>query len=311
MNYPKFFDSKNSFNLLGLEKEFNFLSSLYIKKKLPKVLMLTGAKGIGKSTLINHFLFSIFDEKNYDKKNNLLSKGSDFYLNFKDNIFSNIIYINGSEFKTVKIDDIRVLKTKLFKSSILDKERFIVFDDIDLFNNNSLNALLKIIEEPGDHNHFFLINNNTKELLETIKSRSLEFKIILKENKRLEIIHNLIEIHQIDKFLDPDVVKLTPGNFLKFNHICKEYDILLTGEFIANLTKLLNLYKKHKDYIYIEIVYLVVDFYLRDLKIKKIRNNNKIYEIKDFIFYNLNNFLLYNINQSALLNAINNKLNYE
>ena len=139
----------------------------------------------------------------------------------------------------------------------------------------------------------------------------MEFKIILKENKRLEIIHNLIEIHQIDKFLDPDVVKLTPGNFLKFNHICKEYDILLTGEFIANLTKLLNLYKKHKDYIYIEIVYLVVDFYLRDLKIKKIRNDNKIYEIKDFIFYNLNNFLLYNINQSVLLNAINNKLNYE
>ena len=273
--------------------------------------MLTGAKGIGKSTLINHFLFSIFDEKNYDKKNNLLSKGSDFYLNFKDNIFSNIIYINGSEFKTVKIDDIRVLKTKLFKSSILDKERFIVFDDIDLFNNNSLNALLKIIEEPGDHNHFFLINNNTKELLETIKSRSLELKIILKENKKLEVIHNLIEIHQIDKFLDPDVVKLTPGNFLKFNHICKEYDILLTGEFITNLAKLLNLYKKHKDYIYIEIVYLVVDFYLRDLKIKKIRNNNEIYEIKDFIFYNLNNFLLYNINQSALLNVINDKLNYE
>ena len=68
MNYPKFFDSKNSLNLFGLEEEFNFLSSLYIKRKLPKVLMLTGAKGIGKSTLINHFLFSIFDEKNYDKK---------------------------------------------------------------------------------------------------------------------------------------------------------------------------------------------------------------------------------------------------
>ena len=30
--------------------------------------MLTGDKGSGKSTLINHFLFSIFDEKNYNKK---------------------------------------------------------------------------------------------------------------------------------------------------------------------------------------------------------------------------------------------------
>ena len=69
----------------------------------------------------------------------------------------------------------------------------------------------------------------------------MELKIILKENKKLEIIHNLIEIHQVDKFLDPDVGKLTPGNFLKFNHICKEYDILLKDEIIANLTKLLNL----------------------------------------------------------------------
>ena len=30
--------------------------------------MLTGLKGSGKSTLINHFLFSIFDKENYDKK---------------------------------------------------------------------------------------------------------------------------------------------------------------------------------------------------------------------------------------------------
>ena len=51
MNYPKFFYSKNSLNLLGLEEEFNFLISLYIKKKLPKVLMLTGAKGIGNQLL--------------------------------------------------------------------------------------------------------------------------------------------------------------------------------------------------------------------------------------------------------------------
>ena len=30
--------------------------------------MLSGLKGCGKSTLINHFLFSIFDTANYNKK---------------------------------------------------------------------------------------------------------------------------------------------------------------------------------------------------------------------------------------------------
>ena len=49
MNYPIFFDSKNSLNLFGLETDLKFLLSLYSKKKLPKVLMLTGEKGSGKS----------------------------------------------------------------------------------------------------------------------------------------------------------------------------------------------------------------------------------------------------------------------
>ena len=62
MTYPSFFESKNSLNLFSLEKDFNFFSSLYTKKKLPNILMLSGPKGSGKSTLINHFLFSIFDE---------------------------------------------------------------------------------------------------------------------------------------------------------------------------------------------------------------------------------------------------------
>ena len=66
MNYPVFFDTKNSLELFSLEENFKFISQLYLKKNLPKVLMFTGNKGSGKSTLINHFLYSIFDNDNYD-----------------------------------------------------------------------------------------------------------------------------------------------------------------------------------------------------------------------------------------------------
>ena len=40
--------------------------------------------------------------------------------------------------------------------------------------------LLKIIEEPSKKNYFILINNKSKPILDTIKSRSLEIKIISK-----------------------------------------------------------------------------------------------------------------------------------
>ncbi len=155
MNYPIFFENKNSLKLFNLNENFKFISELYLKQNLPKVLMFTGNKGSGKSTLINHFLYSIFDMDNYNRKTYSISKNSSFLKQFQNNIFSNIIYINGSDFKSIKIEDIRNLKKKILQTSISIKDRFIIFDDIELFNQNSLNALLKIIEEPSQKNYFF------------------------------------------------------------------------------------------------------------------------------------------------------------
>lgn len=311
MNYPVFFDCKNSLNLFGLEKNFKFLIDIYRKKKFPKVLLLTGNKGCGKSTLVNHFLFSIFDKKNYDEKNLTLLKTSNLSEQFKNNSYTNVIHINGSDFKAVSIDDIRNLKNKIFKTTISDLDRFIILDDIELFNINSLNALLKIIEEPSKKNYFIIIYNQSKPLLETIRSRSLELKIFLSEASRIKIINALINKHELDTTLDPIESKLSPGNFIKYNHICKEHDISSNNDLIENLNLLLNLYKKNKDLIYYNIAFFITDFYFKGLKDNNSCNSDKIYEIKNFIFDNLNNFLLYNINQNILINKLSNKLNHE
>tara|TARA_Y100000768_G_scaffold371728_1_gene338719 strand:+ start:1383 stop:2318 length:936 start_codon:yes stop_codon:yes gene_type:complete len=310
MDYPKYFYPKNSLKLFGLEKNFNFLLSIYSQNKLPKVLMLSGVKGTGKSTLINHFLFSIFGNQNYNRLNKNLSDTSIFYKKFKDNIFQNILYVKGSDFKSLRVDDIRNLKSVIQKSSMIDSDRFIILDDIELFNTNSLNALLKIIEEPSKKNYFILINNKTKPILDTIKSRSLEIKIILNENERIKIIKELIKFHNIDTILDPIHSKLMPGSFLKFNYAFDEYDISLADDFTNNLSKLLNLHKKSKDVFFIDIIFYLLDFYFKNLKDQNILKNDKVYELKSFVLDNINKYLTFNLNQNSLINAINNKLNY-
>ena len=311
MNYPNFFEPKDSLSLFGLDKEFNFISNLYLQKKLPKVLMFSGNKGSGKSTLINHFLYSIFDNDNYDFKKFTLSDSSHFLKQYKNNIFSNIIYLQGANFKSIKIDDIRDLKDKILKSNISGKDRFIVFDDIELFNNNSLNALLKIIEEPSTKNYFFLINNKSRPLLETIKSRSLEIKVNLNEYQRIEIIKKLTSLHKLELTLDPENSKLTPGNFVYFNYICNEHNIKPSNDFATNLSLLLSLYKKNKNIIYINLIFFLADFYLLYLRKKKLIKNYKLFEIRNFVLDNLNNFVHLNINQNSLINAVSKKLNYE
>ena len=301
-------DPKNSLVLFGLGDKLDFLIKLYNSNKLPKVLMITGKKGVGKFTLINHFLTYVYNKDDYDLKNKSINNKTNFYKQYVNDIFPNIIYLSGNNFKNVKIEDIRDLKSTILKTSILNKERFIVLDDIELFNTNSLNALLKIIEEPAKNNFFILINNKTKPLIQTIYSRSLEIKVLLNNTKRIKIIQALIKKNNLEVFIDFNSLNLTPGNFLKFNKIFEENQIDINEDFLKNLTILLNLYKKNKNKDLINIILFLTDYHFYNLKEIKFENIEKVVENKSFVIKNINKFISYNLNQNSLINAINNKL---
>jgi DNA polymerase III subunit delta' len=306
-NY-KYDNPKNSLVLYEIDEYLDFLSSLYLKKKFPKVLMLSGNKGIGKSTLINHFLNFVYDKDNYDLENRTISEKSNFNQQYKNDSFGNIIYLSGDSFKNIKVDDIRNLKSNLFKSTLLKKERFVIFDDVEIFNTNSLNALLKIIEEPTKNNYFILINNKTKPLIDTIYSRSLDLKIILTDKKRIQIIENLIKNNNLEVKVDYNLINLSPGSFLSHNNIINQNDISFEDHLIENIKKILNLYKKKKNFNFINLILFMTDLYFLKLKEKKTYNIDKIIEDKSFIIDNINKFAIYNLNQNSVLNAINNKL---
>ena len=173
MSISTYFNPKKTTCLFGLQEQFKLLNKLIQYNKFPNALLLSGKKGLGKSTLINHLLYNYFDRDNYDVENCILQKKSIFYKQYLDNLNPNIIYLNELDFKNAKIEDIRALKDQLLKTSINNDKRFIILDDVEMLNINSLNALLKIIEEPPNNNYFVLINNRSKPLLETIYSRCI------------------------------------------------------------------------------------------------------------------------------------------
>ena len=301
-------DPKNSLVLFGLDEKLDFLIKLYKSNKLPKVLMITGKKGEGKFTLINHFLTYIYDKDNYDLKNKSINSQTPYYKQYINGINPNIIHLSGTNFKSIKLEDIRSLKSTIQKTTISKKERFIVLDDIELFNINSLNALLKIIEEPESKNFFVLINNKSKPLIDTINSRSIELKIQLKNKTRIKIIESIVKERNLKIFINFNLLSLTPGNFLIFNKICEGNEINIDESYLDNFIKLLNLYKKNKDINFINMILFITDYYFYSLQRKKNQNIDNIIDNKSFIKDSINKFILYNLNQNSLINAISNKL---
>lgn len=311
MNNYTNLDIKHNLQLFGLTEYLNFLINLLNKNKLPKVIMLSGKKGNGKSTLFKHFLNYVFDNKNYNLKEQIILEKSIFNKQIEENIHPNIIFLSGSIISNIKIDDIRKLKNQILQSSMSDKKRFIVLDDVELFNKNSLNALLKIIEEPSKRNYFILINNYSRPLIETIKSRCLDIKILLKDSSRVDIINSLIKFYDLNQIIDPHSAELTPGNFLKFNSICVDNAIVLNDDYFDNLQKILKLYKKKKDIIYIEFFLYITEVYFKNIRINNKSKNIKTLEINLSINKIINEFYLYNLNQNSLMNAINNRISNE
>ncbi len=308
MNLTENFNPKKGLRLIEHKDNFNLLKNLIIKKRFPKVLMLSGMKGDGKFTLICHLLHYYFDKQNYSENENIIQKSA-FHEQFLSDTFPNIYYFNGSDFKNVKIEDIRSLRNNLLKKPIIKKKRFIILDDVETFNINSLNGLLKLIEEPGESNYFILINNSSKNLLETIKSRCLELKIILSEKSRLNIIASLMEIHKQKNILDKNSIKVTPGNFIKFNSFFCDQILDLNDSFLKNFKTSLNFYKKEKDIFYKDLLIFLTEYFLQKYRSKD-NDSSQNYFIKRLsILKNLNNFFLYNLSQSTLINNIENKLN--
>ena len=311
MLFPSTFDPLLNPKLVALDEQFEQLINLYENKKFPKVLLLNGKKGLGKFTLINHFLNYLFTKNEKEKKYNITKKeintNSKFYSSLLNQTSQEILFLKAEENKNIKIEDVRNLKQIISNTSLIDQPRFIIIDEVEYLNGNSANALLKILEEPSLNNFFILINNQQSDLLKTISSRCLAENIFMPYNKKKNVIDYLINLNQIKNIIIEDK-SLTPGTFIKFNYICEKYEITNEQSLENKLNLLLNLYKKDKDKAFISLIYYFIDIHF--LKMIKDRSMKTDYLLKrkSMIFENLDNLTKYNLNISSVLNDINFKL---
>lgn len=85
----------------------------------------------------------------------------------------NAIIISPEDKATISIEQVR--KATAATSSKQRTEQYIIIRPAEAMNASSSNALLKNLEEPGEHYHFVLLTSNPSQLLPTILSRALVY----------------------------------------------------------------------------------------------------------------------------------------
>ena len=292
----------NRTKLFGLDNFFFDFVNLFEKNNLPNKILLSGQKGLGKSTLAYHFINYVLsknEEFGYDIKNfeiNINNRSFKTTIN-KSNL--NLFLIDTDpEKKTIDISQIRNLISNLNKSSLNTKPRFVLIDNVEFLNTNSVNALLKIIEEPNHNVHFILINND-KKVLPTLSSRCINFKIYLSYEDILTISNKLLD-GKLNETINKDLINyyLTPGNIYNLAKFGENNKYKLIDLDLKNLLKLIikeNHYKK--DLLIKDFVYDLVEFYFRKINFNFSSN---IYKKYSYFLKRISDTKRFNLDQESL-----------
>ena len=261
-------EPSSQLNLFSHKEEFQKLINLYKNNNLPNKILFSGEKGIGKCTLAYHlinYILSSNEDFSYDLNNLKIIPDNKSFKLVQNKSNPNFILVDiQEEKKNIDISQIRNLILTLNKSSFNTKPRFVLIDNIELLNINAVNALLKILEEPNDNINFILINNN-KRILPTLKSRCLNFKIQLTSKQSTEITNKILN-NNYNEFLNEDFVNnySTPGEILNLIDFTNKNDIDLIETNLKDFIKKIimdKLYKKNNSIK--NLIYSLMEFYFR------------------------------------------------
>ena len=308
-------DPKKQTKLLGFNNMFDHFVKLLKNKKFPNKIMISGPKGIGKSTFAYHIINYIFskNEKNpYDiNEYKIQSENRSFNLikNLSHPNFYLIDLLDGK--KMIEISQIRKAISYSQKSSFNDNYRIVLIDNIESLNLHSANALLKIVEEPNEKLFFILIHNNSKKIIKTIQSRCIIFKKNFTYDENLSIANTLANVN-FKNFFNESIINhyFTVCDFLYLYNFSKNAKLDIKKLSLKDLLLYLINYKIYKNNPeLINLIFKLIEsyFYYSFLNNK----NLDIYKLYEYFIKKIDNTNKFNLDLESLFLEFKNKVTNE
>ncbi len=304
--------SKN-ISIYGYKYFFNEIIQLYNNGKMPNKILLSGKKGSGKATFAYHlvnFFLSKDEELKYDLIENKINSENKSFKLLQNNSHPNFYLIDLlAEKKNIDVAQIRGMISYTNKSTFNNQDRFIMIDNVEYLNKNSINALLKIIEEPNENIYFILINNSEKNMLPTLKSRCITFKIHFSFDETVNICNQILNQNILNE-LNYDLINYycTPGEIIKLVQFAEEKQINLKDHDVSSIISLIieNTYYKKNIFIKNLLINFIELFLLK--RYKTSNNKNFLLNFYQSFIQKINNTEKFNLDEESLFLEFRSKI---
>ncbi|MEA1936666.1 MAG: hypothetical protein U9N04_00965 [Patescibacteria group bacterium] len=186
--------------IIGNERVAEMLEKNCQTSKLSHAYLFEGSEHIGKRTLALKFCELVLN----NSKKNILENPDLMILSPSDSD------------KQITVEKIRELEKILGLSPYYSKYKIAVIEQAEKMNKAAANALLKTLEEPSKTTILILLSSNSKNVLDTIKSRCQRIKFLPVKKSLLEkfLKNKVSEKSEAEKIIE--ISGYQPGRIVEF-----------------------------------------------------------------------------------------------
>lgn len=173
---------QNFSDLVGQQALVQTLRNSIKQNKIHHAFLLTGIRGIGKTTTARIIAKALnclnFDDKNIDPCGQCDNCQAIAKSNFQD-----VVEIDAAS--RTGVDDVRNIIENLQYAPTLGKYKIYIIDEVHMLSNNAFNAFLKTLEEPPKYVKFIFATTEIHKIPATITSRCQKFNLKRLNNQQM------------------------------------------------------------------------------------------------------------------------------
>ena len=155
-------------DLIGQDILVKILTNAITNERLAHAYVLTGVRGVGKTTTARLIAMSI----NCQKRNTDNCEPCGECDSCKSTVIdSNLDVIEMDAASNTGVDDIREIIDNVKYKPVTAKYKIFIIDEVHMLSKSAFNALLKTLEEPPEHVKFIFATTEVKKIPITVLSR--------------------------------------------------------------------------------------------------------------------------------------------